>query len=427
MDFKETLEYMMSRLPMYQKVGGSAFKKGLGNIKALCDALGNPQEQYDTIHVAGTNGKGSSTHFIASVFQMSGYKTGLYTSPHLKSFTERVKVNGLEIPESEVIDFIKINQNLIEEIQPSFFEMTVAMAFQFFAKQKVDIAMIETGLGGRLDSTNILKRPLACLITNISYDHTDMLGETLAEIAGEKAGIIKSNVPVIISERQEETAHVFTEKARQQGAPLFFAEDTITIKEVNEELHVLKGEETWIENLRLGLLGKHQIKNALGVLKVIDLINSDTLKYVISEENLQLGIENVVQNTGLKGRWQQLNETPLTFCDVLHNEAGIEILLHQLSKYSFENLFIVWGMVADKKHGKILSMLPKSAYYIFCKPNVPRGLSAQELSEKAKEYGLRGEVLEDVNEAYQKALTLASENDFIFIGGSTFVVAEVPI
>ena len=411
---------------MYQKVGGSAFKKGLDNIKHLCEALGNPQDLYDTIHIAGTNGKGSATHYLAAIFQTSGYKTGLYTSPHLKSFTERIKINGHEIPEQSVVNFIENNKNLIESLSPSFFEITVAMAFQHFAEAKVDIAIIETGLGGRLDSTNILQRPLVSLITNISHDHMGMLGDTLPEIAAEKAGIIKGNVPVVISEKQEEVAAIFIEKAKEKNAPIFFAEDAISVLGENK-LEVKKEGEVWMENLQSGLFGKHQHKNITGVLKTIDLINTKTLKYAISDESILLGIQQVVALTGLKGRWQQLNEKPFVFCDILHNEAGVEILLQQLAHYTYQQLYMVWGMVTDKQHDKILKMLPQSAYYIFCKPNVPRGLDAQELQEKAKKFGLVGEVLENVNEAYQKALSLANTDDFIFVGGSTFVVAEMPI
>lgn len=425
MNFEETLQYMMSRLPMYQKVGGFAFKKSLDNIIALCDALDNPQEKFKSIHIAGTNGKGSTAHMLAAVFQTTGYKTGLYTSPHLKSFTERIRINGQEIEKQSVIDFIEQSKFIIEELSPSFFEITVAMAFQYFAMQKVDIAIIETGLGGRLDSTNILKKPICCLITNISYDHTDMLGETLSEIAGEKAGIIKKDVPIVISKNQPEIEYVFKEKAKEMTSPLYFAEDFIEIEE-SENLSIKKNGIQWLQNIQLGLLGEHQTENLKGVLKVIDIVNEGAV-FNIKKYHLIEGLKKITTITGLKGRWQQLEEKPQVFCDVLHNEAGIEILLHQLSKYQFKNLIVVWGMVADKKHEKILSMLPKSAYYIFCKPNVPRGMGAQELQKKASFFDLKGEVIEEVLEAYQRALSLAEEDDFIFAGGSTFVVAELPI
>ncbi len=424
--FEEAWQYLLQQLPMYQRVGNAAFKKSLDNIVALCDALGNPQETYPTIHLAGTNGKGSSAHWLAAIFQSAGYRTGLYTSPHLKRFTERIRVNGEEMSESAVLEFVKSYKALIERIQPSFFEITVAMAFQHFAHERVDIAVIETGLGGRLDSTNVLKKPLCCLITNIGYDHMEMLGDTLPKIALEKAGIIKPKVPIVISEKQPEVADVFRQKAAQEQAPLFFATDSLHIEVQDEgKIAVWQNSSLWLEGVSMGLLGEHQYRNVAGVLQVISVIKNTG--FSITENSIKNGIEKVVSLTGLKGRWQRLGQHPLAYCDVGHNEDGIRQVLRQLEHYSYHQLWMVWGMVADKAHEKILAMLPKEANFIFCCPDVPRGYDAQALANKAEVLGIKGKVIPNVLEAYQYALAHANPNDFIFAGGSTFVVAELPI
>ncbi|MDW7691880.1 folylpolyglutamate synthase/dihydrofolate synthase family protein [Flammeovirgaceae bacterium SG7u.111] len=424
MTYQETLDYMYSRLPMYQRVGGVAFKKNLDNILALCEHLGNPQHSFRSIHVAGTNGKGSCTHMLSAIFQASGYKTGLYTSPHLKSFTERVKVDGKEILEEQVVDFIESTRSIIEEISPSFFEITVAMAFDHFAKQEVDIAIIEVGLGGRLDSTNILS-PLACLITNIGLDHTDMLGETLPEIAFEKAGIIKENTPVVIGEKHLETTPVFTEQARLKNAPITFAQDNISVeRNIAGELAILVEGKFLLENITLDLLGEHQIHNLKGV---VSLLQQQPIRqaFKLAPKNTKVALAQVCSLTGLKGRWQKLGGNPLTYCDTGHNEDGLKTIFKQLPNYQFEELHLVLGTVNDKKLEKILGLFPKEATYYFCKPNVPRGLDAEIFKEKAGEYGLKGQTYPSVMEALQAAKAKASVKDFIFVGGSTFVVAEI--
>ncbi|MFT5914259.1 MAG: dihydrofolate synthase/folylpolyglutamate synthase [Bacteroidia bacterium] len=413
MTYQETLDFLFSQLPMFQRVGESAFKKSLDNIVAFCEYLGNPQSKFKSIHVAGTNGKGSSSHTIASILQSAGLKTGLYTSPHLKEFTERIRINGLEIGQSEVIEFVEKHQAFISTLQPSFFEMTVAMAFDYFAEKKVDYAIIEVGLGGRLDSTNIIQ-PEICLITNIGLDHQAMLGETLPEIAVEKAGIIKKNIPVIVSQFQPEVAEVFQQKAKEVNTCLTFA--SLKYKWFNNTL--FRGKRKLISDLPISLKGNHQQANLVGAVAVC-------LELGISFHAIQDGVEEVVEQTGLKGRWQQLSQNPPTFCDVGHNEDGIQTILAQLAQYRFEQLHIVWGMVSDKSHSNILEMLPKKANYYFCKPNVPRGLEADQLQQKASLVGLSGISCESVNEAIGIAKSQATENDFIFIGGSTFVVAEI--
>ncbi len=398
---------------MFQRVGESAFKKSLDNIVAFCAHLGNPQSKFKSIHVAGTNGKGSSSHTIASILQSAGFKTGLYTSPHLKDFNERIRINGAPIGQAEVIEFVEKHQTFISELQPSFFEMTVAMAFDYFANQKVDYAVIEVGLGGRLDSTNIIQ-PEICLITNIGLDHQAMLGDTLPEIAFEKAGIIKQNTPVVISQLQPEVEAVFKKKATEMNAPITFA--SLKYKWFNNTL--FRGKRRLIPDLPISLKGNHQQANLVGAVAVC-------LELGISFHAIQDGVEVVTEQTGLKGRWQKLAENPPTFCDVGHNEDGVQTILAQLAQYRFEQLHIVWGMVSDKEHGKILAMLPKNAKYYFCKPDVPRGFEADKLQQKANLVGLSGTSCESVNQAIELAKSNATENDFIFIGGSTFVVAEI--
>lgn len=436
MTFKETIEYLYTKLPMFQRIGEKAYKKDLHNTLALCEYVGNPHLQFKSVHIAGTNGKGSSSHLIASILQSAGYKTGLYTSPHLKSFTERIKVNGEEVEQEFIIDFVEKMQQALATIEPSFFELTTVMAFAYFAQKQVDIAVIETGLGGRLDSTNIIS-PEVSLITNISYDHQNILGNTLQEIAFEKAGIMKNHVPCVISELQEEVKNVFKTKAMQTQSPIFFASEEYQIKSYcsdnqstsYEECDFFdiikktnKGKENiFLSHLTCPLKGGYQEKNLCGVVKTIELLKN----YQISKDHIRNGIEKVVSLTGLKGRWQILNEKPLTICDTGHNEAGIRQVVKQLKKLHYEHLHIVFGVVNDKDLSKILAILPTEAYYYFCKPNIMRGLDAFSLQQQAATYGLQGELIPEVLTAYRTAQSNARENDVIFIGGSTFVVAEV--
>ena len=405
MNYKETTDWMFNQLPMYQLQGASAYKKDLTNAYLLIDHLQNPQEKLKCIHVAGTNGKGSTSHMLASVLQEAGYKVGLYTSPHLKDFRERIKINGIDIPEAFVTDFINKHKHFFEANDLSFFEMTVGLAFDYFAKEKVDIAVIEVGMGGRLDATNIIT-PLVSVITNIGLDHTSFLGNTLDAIAFEKAGIIKSNIPVIIGEYTPETQPVFAAKAKECNSELFFAADLI------------------FENYTSDLIGDYQIHNKKTVLQTIAVLNTQTA-FKITPDNTKSGLLNVVKNTGLQGRWQQLSEFPKVICDTAHNKNGLEIVLNQIKKEDFDSLHFVLGVVNDKDLEEILPLFPKEANYYFCKPNIPRGLDPQILKQKAAHFDLRGEVYISVSEAYQKAIENATKSDFIYIGGSTFVVAEI--
>jgi len=392
---------------MYQRVGKAAYKKNLDNTLALCEALGNPQDQFKSVHVAGTNGKGSSSHMIAAILQSAGYQTGLYTSPHLKSFTERIRIDGDEISEQAVVDFVNDHKLLIQKIAPSFFEITVVMAFDYFAKQGVDIAIVEVGLGGRLDSTNVIT-PEVCLITNIGLDHEEMLGPDLASIAAEKAGIMKQGIPVIIGRRQAETTEIFSMRSNELNAPMIFAEDHYSIENDQYDLQ---------------LKGNYQLLNIPGVLSVIEQLNNNG--YEIGNDQIAYGLSHTISLTNLKGRWQVLNAAPLTICDTGHNLDGVNAVVDQLEKTPHDKLLIIWGMVDDKDSTNILKILPKDAYYYFCKANVPRAKEAQLLYEEAKKMGLTGEVIADVNEAILEARGRAKSNDLIFIGGSTFVVAEI--
>jgi dihydrofolate synthase/folylpolyglutamate synthase len=425
MNYQETIDYLFNALPMFQRVGASAFKKDLRNTLALCSHLGNPERKFKSIHVAGTNGKGSTSHTLAAILQSAGYKTGLYTSPHLKSFTERVRINGQEIAEQAVVDFVDANKSFLDELQPSFFEMTVGLAFWYFAKEQVDIAIIEVGMGGRLDSTNVILPELS-VITNIGWDHIQFLGDTLPLIAGEKAGIIKPNVPVIISQTQEETTSVFLKKALENQAQITFADQKIKLQKLTSDAglalySVSKNRGSF--TLEYGLLGDYQIHNLPGILESVDQLRQ--LGWKISEEALRKGLKQVTPLTGLKGRWQVLGENPTIIADTGHNEPGIRAILSQLEGYSFDQLWMVIGMVQDKDISKILALLPKDAHYVFCQADLPRALQADLLAEKAAEFGLGGETIPNVNEAFQFARKNAGPNDLIFIGGSTFVVAEI--
>src|SRR5690554_603440 len=390
---------------MFQRVGGSAYKPDLTNTLSLAAYLGNPHLQFKSIHVAGTNGKGSTSSMLASVLQEAGYKVGLYTSPHLRDFRERIKINGQEIPEEFVCDFMLQHKAFFESHNLSFFEMTVGLAFDFFAKEKVDLAVIEVGMGGRLDSTNIIT-PLISVITNIGLDHTQFLGTTLTEIAFEKAGIIKPNIPVVVGEYTTETRRVFEKKATETHSEIYFASDLIS------------------ETPKSDLLGVYQQKNKKTVLQTIKVLQKNNY-FDISEDNITNGLLNIVKNTGLLGRWQVLQENPKIICDTAHNKHGLETVLEQLLLEQFDRLHIVLGAVNDKDLDSVLPLLPPNAIYYFCKPNVPRGLEALVLQEKAVDFSLIGKAYPSVSFALRQAKKNASETDLIFVGGSTFVVAEV--
>ncbi len=405
MNYQEITKWMFNQLPMYQLEGASAYKKDLTNAYLLANHLNNPQEKLKCVHVAGTNGKGSTSHMLASILKEAGYKVGLYTSPHLKDFRERIKINGEMISEDFVCDFINKNKSFFEANDMSFFEMTVGLAFEYFDKQNVDIAIIEVGMGGRLDATNVIT-PLISVITNIGLDHTQFLGDTLAKIAGEKAGIIKPKIPVVVGEYTNETKAVFLAKAKETDSEIYFASDLIN------------------ENYASDLVGDYQIHNKKTVVQTIKLLNSKT-SFAISEKNIQSGLLQVVKNTGLEGRWQQLGESPKIICDTAHNKNGLEIVVKQIQKEKFETLHIVLGVVNDKDLDEILPLFPKTAIYYFCKPNISRGLDAEILRQKASRFGLKGKVYNSVSESYSKALQNAKASDFIYIGGSTFVVAEI--
>ncbi|SDY03085.1 dihydrofolate synthase / folylpolyglutamate synthase [Lutibacter oricola] len=404
MNYTETVDWMFSQLPMYQRQGKTAFKKDLSNTLALSKHLNFPEKKFKSVHVAGTNGKGSTSHMLASVLQEAGYKVGLYTSPHLKDFRERIKINGNVILESDVVNFISDNKAFLEKNKLSFFEMTVGLAFDCFAKQQVDIAIVEVGLGGRLDSTNIIT-PEVSVITNIGLDHTQFLGETLPEIAFEKAGIIKQNVPIVVSEFQNEVISVFKDIAEEKKAKLNIASKNIE------------------SSFKTDLLGLYQHKNVKAAVLTIELLNEKGFN--VSKENLKNGLLNVVKNTQLLGRWQILQQSPKVICDTGHNKEGLLYIMQQLNEESYNNLHIVLGVVNDKDLGSVLPLFPKNGTYYFCKPNIPRGLDATILQKESLKFKLIGDCYNSVNEAFESAKKNSLENDLIFIGGSTFVVAEV--
>ena len=427
MNYQETLDYLFNALPMFQRVGASAYKADLTNTIALCTHLGNPQNHFKSIHVAGTNGKGSTSHALASIFQAAGYKTGLYTSPHLKSFTERIRINGDEINKDDVVEFVATHKDFLDQLQPSFFEMTVGLAFWYFAKHEVDIAIIEVGMGGRLDSTNVIS-PELCLITNIGLDHTQFLGDTLSLIAGEKAGIIKQGVPVLVSHTQKETQAVFLQKAAEMQASLVFADQLWEVNRTqNPDASQLarfqvKGRADAFE-LEFGLRGDYQRYNLPGILEAVEQMRKQG--WNLTKEALHLGLARVSEQTGLKGRWQILQTQPLTIADTGHNEAGILEVVNQLKKYPYSQLWMVIGMVNDKDISKVLDLLPKDATYIFCQASIPRAMDVDILASKALEKGLMGQVIPKVRDAIEFARKNAGADDLIFIGGSTFVVAEI--
>jgi dihydrofolate synthase / folylpolyglutamate synthase len=407
MNYQETTNWMFNQLPMYQLKGASAYKEDLTNVILLADHLDNPHKNIKCIHVAGTNGKGSSSHMLASILQEAGYKVGLYTSPHLKDFRERIKINGTEISEAFVCEFIEEHKPFFEANELSFFEMTVGLAFEYFSKEKVDIAIIEVGLGGRLDATNIIT-PVVSVITNIGIDHVQFLGNTLVSIATEKAGIIKPGIPVVIGEYTPETQPVFLAKAKENNAEIYFSSDLIS------------------KTYPSDLIGDYQEHNKKTVIQTFKILNEQT-NFEVSEENIKSGLLHVVKNTGLLGRWQQLSTNPKVICDTAHNKNGLEIVLKQIQKESFDHLHIVLGVVNDKELGEVLPLFPKNGTYYFCKPNIPRGLEASLLQEKALQFSLIGKTYDSVNEAFNEAKNNSSKNDFIYVGGSTFVVAELPL
>lgn len=433
MDYFQTVEYLYSRLPMFSRQGASAIKKDLHNTILLCESLGNPHNKFKTIHVAGTNGKGSVSHMLAAVLQVAGYKTGLYTSPHLRDFRERIRINGEMIPEETVVSFVQEQRELIEKIDPSFFEVTVGMAFDYFARENVDIAIIETGLGGRLDSTNII-RPILSVITNIGFDHVAILGDTLPQIAREKAGIIKAGIPVVIGEATGEVKQVFLEKAALERSPIYFADeewDVDTQEEMNEELlhlqvtKVIGSGPTYQPNFRLSLdlTGIYQMKNIKTVLSAIGQMRA--LGFTVTNQQLYSSLKKVTTLTGLMGRWQTIGYQPNTICDTGHNEDGVREVLTNLKRLHYETLHFVIGMVKDKDIQKVLNMLPAQAEYYFCAPDIERAKPAISLKEEALALGLHGEAYNSVAEALTAARERASPKDLILVGGSTFVVAEV--
>lgn len=429
LNYQQTLDYLFIRLPMFSRIGAAAYKADLTNTIKLCAALGNPHHQFKTIHIAGTNGKGSVSHSIAAILQSEGYKTGLYTSPHLHDFRERIKINGAMVEEAFVIDFTEKIRPLIESIEPSFFEITVAMAFEYFATQKVDIAVIETGLGGRLDSTNIITPELS-VITNIGYDHMNLLGNTLQLIAAEKAGIIKQNVPVVIGETLPETKPVFETKASTENAPLFFANEMRWIADWQQTNNLLEAtvamQHTDERKLyQLSLTGLYQLKNLLTILEAVHQLNLQG--WHVSENSVTLGLLHVNKLTGFEGRWQVIHHHPYTVLDVGHNEDGIRQIVSQLEHCTYQTLHIVIGLVKDKEISKLLALLPKRAMYYFTKAAIPRALDGDELMATAKSHGLNGHSFVSIAEAMQSAATRSETNDMILVCGSVYVVGEVKV
>jgi dihydrofolate synthase / folylpolyglutamate synthase len=431
MNYKETMGYLLSQLPMFHRIGPAAYKANLDNTLALSQYLGQPETQFRNIHIAGTNGKGSVANVLASVLQEQGYRTGLATSPHLKDFRERIRINGEMIPKREVTDFINKHRHFFEKLSPSFFELTIALTFDYFARQQVDIAVIETGLGGRLDSTNVIT-PEVSIITNIGMDHMNLLGDTLEKIAREKAGIIKEGIPMIIGKYQPDIHHVFSNLAGEKNAPLFLAKDfyafaSAETKEVSGQLLQEITYKTPFGEMRkvsTDLLGSYQQENLATVLTAVEILNKGG-KFNVSSQAIEEGMANVQKNTGFKGRWYQLGKRPRIICDTGHNADGIERVTSHLSGLEYDQLRIVLGMVDDKDISGVLSLFPPAAKYYFCKPDVPRGLDPHKLAQIAQTHRLKGDVFPSVKEALMAAKKQATARDLIFVGGSTFVVAEV--
>jgi dihydrofolate synthase/folylpolyglutamate synthase len=428
MNYQQTIDYLYKQLPMFSRIGAAAYKKDLHNTIALCNALDNPQTKFKSIHIAGTNGKGSTSHMLAAILQQAGYKTGLYTSPHLKDFKERIKINGEMISENFVVDFVERNKTLSESIEPSFFELTVAMTFDYFAKEKVDVAIIETGLGGRLDSTNIIT-PILSIITNIGYDHMNILGNTLQEIANEKAGVIKTTVPVVIGEYLADTKNIFVEKAKACNSQIYFAQEDYKVSNITSSAQILNCNVTntahgITENFSLDLNGIYQTKNLCTVLCAEGILMQ--LGFIIKNEAEKFALANTKKITGLHGRWDVIAENPTVVLDVAHNEDGIKQILKQLKRESnqIKNHFVL-GMVKDKEVDKVLSQLPKDAEYYFTNAHIPRALPAQELQTKAAAFNLKGNFYDDVNMAIEAARQNAAAKDLIIVCGSVFLVGEV--
>lgn len=427
LSYQETLEFLYAQLPMFQRVGAVAFKKDLGNTKALCKTLGNPEKRFKSIHIAGTNGKGSVSHMLAAILQSAGYKTGLYTSPHLRDFRERIRIDGHMIFEQEVVAFTDKMRPVIAEVSPSFFELTVAMAFDHFAQNEVDIAVIETGLGGRLDSTNVIT-PILSVITNIGWDHMDLLGDTLPLIAAEKAGIIKPDVPIVVGELQEEVAAVFEQHANERRSFLKFASKSWEARKSGESngqqfFDVYKNGKPKFGDLATDQLGIYQARNLVTVLAAMEQLQAQG--WDLEEDSLRKGIASVGKLTGFKGRWSILQQDPLVVADTAHNEPGIKLLLQQIDQTPHDKLHMVISMVKDKDIEKVLSLLPKNAIYYFSKAGIPRGMEAELLREKASQHGLQGVGYLSLKEAYNEALAKAGKKDLVLVGGSTFTVAEL--
>ena len=430
MNYQQTIEYLYSQLPMYSRIGAIAYKADLHNTIELCKALNDPQNTFKTIHIAGTNGKGSTSHMLAAILQQAGYKTGLYTSPHLKDFRERIKINGVMITEAFVTDFVQRTKALSEKVEPSFFELTVAMAFDYFSRGKVDIAVIETGLGGRLDSTNIIT-PILSIITNIGWDHMNILGDSLEKIAFEKAGIIKPGVPVVIGEYLPLTKGVFLDKAVQQKATIHLVQNDylvtdITISAYNLHCTVTNSKHNVAENFSLDLNGLYQTNNLCTVLCAVNILT--TLGFNINQETKKNALANVKKLTGLFGRWQVLQEQPLIVLDVAHNEGGVQQVMRQLNTfYPNKKTHFVLGMAKDKEIDAVLKLLPVRATYYFSQAQIPRALAAKELQKKASTYKLYGDCFDNVNVAIEAAKLNADENDIIIVCGSVFLVGEVNV
>jgi len=430
MNYKQTLDYLYAQLPMYHRVGASAYKANLDNTISLCNLAGNPQDSFKSIHITGTNGKGSVSHMLASVLQSAGYRTGLYTSPHLKDFRERIRVDGRMIQRSYVTSFIRKFRKEYEKFQPSFFELTVGMAFSYFRDMQVDIAVIEVGLGGRLDSTNIITPELS-VITNVSLDHTQFLGNTCEKIAIEKAGIIKPGIPVVIGETQEEIRHVFLDRASECGSDILFADQQFNVEPFKiseipcktQHLSLYSADHEKLMKIELPLKGNYQHKNVVTVMGAVVMLRE--AGFQISDKVFCQGLKGVIRNTGFMGRWQILGKHPNVICDTGHNEGGIREVVRQLAGISYRKLHFVYGTVNDKSLDGILCLLPVAASYYFCKPDIPRGLDAELLQKHARESGLQGAVYPSVRSALDAALSNAHEDDLIFVGGSNFVVAEV--
>lgn len=423
MNYTQTIDYLFSKLPMYHRIGAAAYKDNLDNTLNLCKLLGNPEKKFPSIHIAGTNGKGSVSNITASILQESGFKTGLFTSPHLIDFRERIRINGEPISEQFIIDFVAKNKTQFEEIEASFFEYTFALAAEYFAENQVDIAVVEVGMGGRLDSTNVVNS-IVSVITNIAFDHTQFLGNTLDKIAKEKAGIIKPEVPVVIGETQEEIMDLFIESAFDNDTTIIFADNRYVARFNSDALLDINFEgDSFLSNIKFPLQGIYQEYNVPTALQTIETLKSEGWK--IPKSAIKKGLENIVKNTGFSGRWQIINKKPLIICDTAHNEAGLSLTLKQLKSIPKKNLHIVMGVVNDKDVEHILPLFPKDAIYYFCKANIPRGLDAEILKNIAENFDLKGKCYESVKTAFETAKRNAEKEDVIYVGGSTFIVAEV--